>query len=136
MNTREALEIASNRELDLVEVAPSAKPPVCKILDYGKFKYQQSKKQAQKKNMDVKEVKVRPRIDTNDLNLKIRNLKRFLDAGHKAKVTMFFRGRERARPELGMKVFNHLIEILNDDYNIIQQPKHEGNSITMVILPK
>jgi translation initiation factor IF-3 len=134
--TREALRLAGERELDLVEVAPNANPPVCKIMDFGKYKYQQSKKQSHKKTLDIKEVKVRPRIDDHDLQLKARNLIRFLDAGHKAKITMFFRGRERGRPELGMKVFDKLVEILGDKMSIIQEPKRDGGNITMVIMPK
>ncbi len=130
------MEIARNRDLDLVEVAPSAKPPVCKIMDFGKYKYQMSKKQTQKKAPDMKEVKLRPRIGDNDLLLKIRNLRKFLDNGHKVKVPMFFRGRERGRPDLGMKVFERLLEIVPGDYNIIQRARHEGNIIIMVMSPK
>lgn len=136
MPTKEALRIAEEKDLDLVEVAPNAKPVVCKIMDFGKYKYQISKKQSHKKTQDIKEVKIRPRIDEHDLQLKVRNLKRFLDAGHKAKVSMFFRGRERARPDLGMKVFDRVLELLSGDYNIAQEPKQIGNSITMVITPK
>lgn len=133
---KEALRLAAERELDLVEVAPNATPPVCKIMDFGKYKYQISKKQAVKKTMDVKEVKIRPRIDTHDLELKVRNIRRFLDEGHRAKISMFFRGRERVRPELGMKVFEKLMEMLPGEFSIMQAPKHEGNSITMVLTPK
>jgi translation initiation factor IF-3 len=136
VDLREALRIAEENELDLVEVAPTAKPPVCRIMDFGKYKYEQSKKQSNKKPPDIKEVKMRPRIDTHDLERKVNNLKRFLDSGHKAKITMFFRGRERGRPELGMKVFERLMELLNGEYNIIQKPRHEGNNITMVVVPK
>jgi translation initiation factor IF-3 len=131
-----ALEAAKERDLDLVEVAPNASPPVCRIMDFGKYKYQLSKKQSHKKTQDLKEIKLRPRIDEHDLQLKVRNLRKFLDGGHKAKITMFFRGRERIRPELGMKVFNRVLELLSGEYNIIQQPRHEGNSITMVMTPK
>lgn len=131
-----ALEAARERDLDLVEVAPNATPPVCRIMDFGKYKYQLSKKQSHKKTQDIKEIKLRPRIDEHDLQLKVRNLRRFLDEGHKAKITMFFRGRERIRPELGMKVFDRVLELLSGEYNIIQRPKHEGNSITMVMTPK
>lgn len=84
----------------------------------------------------MKEVKLRPRIGENDLLLKIRNLRKFLDNGHKVKVSMFFRGRERGRPDLGMKVFERLLEIVPGDYNIIQRARHEGNSIIMVMSPK
>jgi len=133
---REALKIAEERGLDLVEVASNAKPPVCRIMDYGKFKYQQSKKHTHRKTIEVKEVKVRPQIDKHDLELKIKHIVRFLEAGNKAKVTMFFRGREIVRPELGMKVFHRIIEKLDDKYNIENRPRLEGKSITMIVAPK
>jgi translation initiation factor IF-3 len=132
----EAINIANDRDLDLVEVAPTAKPPVCKILDFGKYKYQMSKKQSNKKAPDLKEVKLRPRIGDHDLELKVRNLRKFLDHGHKVKITMFFRGRERAKPELGMLVFDKLMTILPGEYSIQQKPKYEGKNITMVMAPK
>ena len=131
-----SLEIAAESDLDLVEVAPTAKPPVCKVMDFGKYKYQLSKKQSNKKTIDLKEVKVRPRIGDHDLELKVRNLRRFLDHGNKVKVSMFFRGREKVRPELGMKVFEKLTAMIPGEYNIIQPPKHEGNSIIMVVVAK
>ncbi len=133
---REALETAKTRDLDLVEVAPNAKPPVCKIMDFGKYKYQLSKKQSARKTQDMKEIKLRPRIDTADLERKVNSIRKFLSEGHKTKITMFFRGRERGRPELGMKVFDRLREMLEGDFNVINEPKHVGNSITMVIAPK
>ncbi|MEJ2324490.1 MAG: translation initiation factor IF-3 [Nitrospirota bacterium] len=133
---KQALETAKTRDLDLVEVAPNAKPPVCKIMDFGKYKYQISKKQTQKKTQDMKEIKLRPRIDTADLERKVNNMKRFLDEGHKTKVSMFFRGRERGRPDLGMQVFEKLKEMLEGKYNIINEPRFVGNSITMVVAPK
>jgi translation initiation factor IF-3 len=133
---RQALETANERDLDLVEVAPSAKPPVCKIMDYGKYKYQQSKKQTQRKTSELKEIKMRPRIDKADLDRKVRKLKEFLDEGHKTKVTMFFRGRERGRPDLGLQVFDRLIEMLEGKYNVENVPKFVGNNITLVIAPK
>lgn len=136
MPTRKALEAAAARDLDLVEVAPQATPPVCRVMDFGKYKYQLSKKQAAKKTVDLKEVKIRPRIGEHDLELKVRNIRRFLDEGHKAKVSMFFRGRERVRPELGMKVFERLTEMLPGTFTIIQAPRHEGNHIVMVLSPK
>jgi len=136
MTAREALALAEQRELDLVEVAPNAKPPVCKIMDFGKYKYQIAKKTSNKKPADVKEVKLRPRIGDHDLELKVKNLRKFLDGGHKVKVSMFFRGRERARPDLGMKVFEKLLTILPGEYNMLQPAKHEGNSIVMVLTHK
>ncbi len=136
LSAREALAAAEQRGLDLVEVSPSANPPVCKILDFGKYKYQMQKKHSQRKTIDVKEVKIRPRIDDNDLNLKIRNINRFIDGGDKAKVVMYFRGREIIHPEFGMKVFEKVIGQLTGKYQIEQQPRLEGNHITMVIAPK
>jgi translation initiation factor IF-3 len=136
MPVGEALKVADNRGLDLVEVAPNVAPPVCKILDFGKYRYQINKKQTQKKTIDVKEVKVRPQITDYDLGLKVKNIRRFLDEGNKAKVTMFFRGREIIRPELGMKVFDKMTQLLTGKFNIEQSPKLEGNHITMVVAPK
>lgn len=132
----EALKVAKERELDLVEVAPNVVPPVCKILDFGKYRYQLSKKQTQKKAMGIKEVKIRPQITENDLGLKVRNIRRFLDEGNKAKVTMYFRGREIIRPEIGMKVFEKMTQLLTGKFNVEQTPKLEGNHITMVVTPK
>jgi translation initiation factor IF-3 len=136
MSVSEALRVADDRGLDLVEVAPTVVPPVCKILDFGKYRYQINKKQTQKKTIHIKEVKIRPQITDYDLNLKIKNIRRFLDEGNKAKVSMFFRGRERIRPELGMKVFDKMTQLLDGKFNIEQSPKLEGNHITMVVAPK
>jgi translation initiation factor IF-3 len=132
----EALKVAKERGLDLVEVAPNVVPPVCKVLDFGKYRYELSKKQTQKKAMGVKEVKIRPQITEYDLGLKVKNIRRFLDEGNKAKVTMFFRGREIIRPELGMKVFEKMTQLLTGKFNVEQAPKLEGNHITMVVTPK
>ncbi len=132
---REAIQKARERGYDLVEVAPNAAPPVCRIMDYGKYKYQMSKKHTARKTIDVKEVKIRPQITDHDLQLKVKNIRRFLDDGDKAKVTMFFRGREIVRPELGMNLFNKIIESLTGKFQIEQPPKQEGKSITMVIAP-
>ncbi|MDA8105443.1 MAG: translation initiation factor IF-3 [Nitrospiraceae bacterium] len=136
MSVREALSRAADRGLDLVEVSPTAVPPVCKILDFGKYKYQLNKKHAQKKTIDVKEVKVRPQVSEHDLGLKIRNINRFIEEGDKAKVVMYFRGREIVRPELGMKVFEKITQQLVGKFQIEQQPRLEGNHITMVVAPK
>ena len=132
----EALIVAKERGLDLVEVAPNVVPPVCKVLDFGKYRYQLSKKQTQKKAMGVKEVKIRPQITEYDLRLKVKNISRFLDEGNKAKVTMFFRGREIIRPELGMKVFEKMTQLLAGKFNVEQAPKLDGNHITMIVTPK
>ncbi|MEW6108701.1 MAG: translation initiation factor IF-3 [Nitrospirota bacterium] len=136
MSVRDALNIAADRDLDLVEVSPNAVPPVCKILDFGKYRYQLNKKHAQKKTIDVKEIKIRPQINEHDLELKIRNINRFIEEGNKAKVVMYFRGREIIRPELGMKVFDKITQQLTGKYQLEQQPRFEGNHITMVIAPK
>ncbi len=136
MTVRDALQHAAQRELDLVEVSPTAAPPVCKILDFGKYKYQLNKKHTQRKTVDVKEIKVRPQINEHDLGLKIRNINRFIDEGDKAKVVMYFRGREIIRPEFGMKVFEKITQQLTGKYQIEQQPRLEGNHITMVVAPK
>jgi translation initiation factor IF-3 len=132
---REALRIARERGYDLVEVAPNVVPPVCRVMDYGKYKYQMSKKHTARKTVDVKEVKIRPQITDHDLHLKVKNIRRFLDDGDKAKVTMFFRGREIIRPELGMKLFDRILELLAGKFQVEQSPKLEGKSITMVIAP-
>jgi translation initiation factor IF-3 len=136
MPLNEALRIAREKDLDLVEVAPNANPPVCKIMDFGKYKYQLSKKQTTKKTMNVKEIKIRPHINEHDLQLKVKHIRRFLDDGNMAKITMFLRGRERVMPELGMRVFKRLEELLTGKFNVVQTPKFEGNHITMVISPK
>jgi translation initiation factor IF-3 len=130
------LRIADDKGLDLIEVAPEVVPPVCKILDFGKYRYQLSKKQAQKKTISVKEIKIRPQITEYDLGLKVRNIRRFLDDGNKAKITMFFRGREAIRPELGMRVFDKINQLLTGKFNVEHAPKLEGNRITMVVGPK
>lgn len=135
VSIQEALRISRESGYDLVEVAPNATPPVCRVMDFGKYKYQMSKKHTARKTADLKEVKIRPQITEHDLELKVKNIRRFLDEGDKAKVTMFFRGREIVRPEMGMKVFEKITVLLTGKYNVEQQPKLEGNHITMVITP-
>ena len=132
---QEALRISRESGYDLVEVAPNVSPPVCRVMDFGKYKYQMSKKHTARKTADLKEVKIRPQITDHDLQLKVKNIMRFLEEGDKAKVTMFFRGREIVRPEMGMKVFDRISELLTGKFNIEQQPRLEGNHITMVITP-
>jgi translation initiation factor IF-3 len=136
MPVADALKIAGERGLDLVEVAANVKPPVCRILDFGKYRYQLSKKQTQKKSADIKEIKIRPQITEHDLGLKVKNVRRFLDEGNKAKIMMFFRGREIVRPELGMKVFEKILGTLTGKFNVEQSPKFEGKNITMILTPK
>lgn len=136
VNVRDALTNAKNAGLDLVEVAPDANPPVCKVMDFGKYKYQMEKKHTFKKPIEIKTVKLRPHISTHDLDRKINQMLGFLDAGDKARITMFFRGREIIRPEQGMVVFDRIIEKLNGNYTIEMAPKLERKSITMVVGPK
>jgi len=136
MPIADALRVAGERGLDLVEVAANVKPPVCKILDFGKYRYQLSKKQTQKRSADIKEIKIRPQITEHDLGLKVKNIRRFLDEGNKAKVMMFFRGREIIRPEFGMKSFQKILETLTGKFNVEQSPRLEGKNITMIMTPK
>jgi translation initiation factor IF-3 len=137
---RKALELAAQEHLDLVEVAPNADPPVCKIMDYGKFKYQQNKRsqEAKKKQtvIQVKEVKIRPKTDEHDLQVKIRHIKRFLSQKDKAKVTILFRGREIAYSDQGFKVLDRIKEELKEETVIEQQPKMEGRNLIMILAPK
>ncbi|MCM0083139.1 translation initiation factor IF-3 [Geomonas sp. Red32] len=137
---REALALAESQQLDLVEVSPTAVPPVCRIMDYGKFKYQQSKKQqeARKKQVQVelKEVKLRPKTDTHDLEFKIKHVRRFLEEGNKAKITVVFRGREITHQELGMAVLEKISTDLADIANVEVRQKMEGRSMFMIVAPK
>lgn len=140
MSPDEALSIAQERSLDLVEVAPNAKPPVCKIMDYGKFKYQQTKKAsiAKKKQKVVllKEVKFRVKTDDHDFNFKVEHIRRFLDHGDKSKVTIMFRGREASHSELGLKILERVIEILAEEAVVEQAPRMEGRNMHMTLAPK
>ncbi|MGV8075368.1 MAG: translation initiation factor IF-3 [Syntrophobacteraceae bacterium] len=137
---KKALELAAQEELDLVEVAPGAQPPVCKIMDYGKFKYQQNKRtqEAKKKQtvIQVKEVKMRPKTDDHDLQVKIRHIKRFLEDKDKAKVTVLFRGREIAYTDQGTKILGRILEELKDEVVVEQSPRMEGRNMVMVLAPK
>jgi translation initiation factor IF-3 len=140
LTLKKALELAVQDELDLVEVAPNADPPVCKIMDFGKFKYQQNKRtqEAKKKQtvIQVKEVKVRPKTDEHDLQVKIRHIKRFLGQKDKAKVTILFRGREIAYTDQGTKVLERIREELKEDCVVEQLPKMEGRNMVMILAPK
>lgn len=137
---KKALELALKDELDLVEVAPNADPPVCKIMDYGKFKYQQNKRsqEAKKKQtvIQVKEIKVRPKTDDHDLATKIKHIRRFLGEKDKAKVTILFRGREIAYADQGAKVLDRIREELKDEAVVEQFPKMEGRNMIMILAPK
>jgi translation initiation factor IF-3 len=138
--TRQALEMAVAAGLDLVEVAAAADPPVCKILDYGKFKFQEQKRknEARKKQkvIEVKEIKMRPSIDDNDYNVKMRAIHRFLEDGDKVKITIRFRGREMLHQELGMQVLDRVRADLDEKAKIEQYPKLEGRQMTMVLVQK
>ena len=140
MPPREALQIAIERGLDLVEVAPAAKPPVCKIMDVGKYKYEQSKRErdARKKQhaISLKEVKLRPNIEDNDFQTKIRNAIRFLQDGDKVKVTIMFRGREMSHPELGRDLLDRVAEVVKELGGIERPAKLEGRNMSMIISPK
>lgn len=140
MNLREALKAAEEAELDLVEIAPTAKPPVCKIMDFGKFKYQESKKlheaKLKQKQVQVKEIKFRPGTDEGDYQVKLRNLVRFLSEGDKAKVTLRFRGREMTHQELGLALLKRVEGDLVEHALVEQFPKMEGRQMVMVLGPK
>ncbi len=134
------MDRAENAGLDLVEIAPEAKPPVCKILDYGKFKYEAQKKanEARKKQkvIEVKEIKMRPNIDHHDYDVKMRAMNKFLGEGDKVKVTLRFRGREMAHQNLGLKVLERVRDDLESVSKVEQFPKMEGRQMTMVIAPR
>jgi translation initiation factor IF-3 len=132
--------MAEAQQLDLVEVSPTAVPPVCRIMDYGKFKYQQSKKmqEARKKQVQVqlKEVKLRPKTDEHDLLFKIKHVRRFLEEGNKAKITLVFRGREITHMEYGQKALDRFATDLEDVATIEVKPKMEGRSMFMIVAPR
>jgi translation initiation factor IF-3 len=136
----QAKSMANEAELDLVEVSPTAKPPVCKIMNYGKFKFEANKKlQASKKkqkNIQVKEIKFRPGTDIGDYNVKLRNLRSFLEHGDKTKITVRFRGREMAHRELGMELLKRVEKDLDELAMVEQRPKFEGRQMVMVMAPR
>ncbi|MEE2699467.1 MAG: translation initiation factor IF-3 [Pseudomonadota bacterium] len=140
VSKEEGLELAVDAGLDLVEISPNADPPVCKILDYGKYKYEAQKKanEARKKQkvIDVKEIKMRPGIDEHDYQVKMRSVQRFIGDGDKVKMTIRFRGREMAHQELGKKVLDRVCDDMVDLAKVEQFPKSEGRLMTMVIAPK
>ena len=140
VDTDSALAMAEEEGLDLVEVSPNADPPVCKILDYGKLKYQEQKKASEarkkQKTVDVKEIKMRPNIDTHDYDVKMRNVVKFIEAGDKVKVTMRFRGREMAHQSLGMDVLTRVKDETAEIAKVEAMPKMEGRQMIMVIAPK
>lgn len=135
----QALRVAEQEGLDLVEIAPNAEPPVCRIMDYGKYKYEQAikAKQARKNQsrIETKEMKFRPKIDVGDYTTKKKHIMRFLEEGSKVKITIMFRGREMAHPEIGLQILERLSEDLKDIAAIEQQPKMEGRNMHMMISP-
>ncbi len=136
----QALEIAYAANLDLVEVSPHADPPVCKVLDFGKYKYEEQKRKNEarkkQKTIEIKEIKMRPNIDVHDYDVKMRSIQRFIGEGDKVKVTMRFRGREMAHQDLGMKVLERVRGDLDELAKVEQFPKMEGRQMTMVMAPK
>ena len=140
MSRREALDLAADQGLDLVEVSPTAEPPVCRIIDYGKYVFEQNKKthaaKKKQKQIQIKEVKFRPGTDEGDYQIKLRNLIRFLEDGDKAKVTLRFRGREMAHTDIGRQVLIRLQQDLAEVGVVEQYPSMEGRQVTMMIGPK
>ena len=140
MSAREALKLAEEEELDLVKIAPTAKPPVCKIIDYGKFKYEQTQKDKEakkkQKTVELKEVRLSPNIDTNDLNTKVNNAKKFIAKGNKVKVTLRFRGREMAHIQQSRHVLDDFARMLSDIAVIEKPAKLEGRSMSIVLTEK
>lgn len=140
VSIRAALQMAEEAGVDLVEIAPTAKPPVCRIMDYGKFKYQEQKRaheaKLKQKQVQVKEIKLRPGTDENDYQIKLRNMARFLEEGDKVKVTLRFRGREMAHQEFGMRQLERIKADVDAIGQVEQMPKMEGRQMIMVIAPK
>jgi translation initiation factor IF-3 len=140
VRTREAIEMAEQAGLDLVEIQPTAEPPVCRLMDYGRFRFDQKKKQNEakkkQKQVQIKEIKFRPGTDEGDYQVKLRNLTRFLNEGDKAKVTMRFRGREHAHRELGLELLKRVEGDLAEISIVEQQPQMEGRQMIMVLGPK
>ncbi|KAF0281968.1 translation initiation factor IF-3 [Spiribacter roseus] len=140
VDTTEAVERATGVNLDLVELDPNADPPVCRVMDFGKWKFEQSKKQQaakkKQKQIQVKEVKFRPGTDSGDYEVKLRNLRKFLEDGDKVKVTLRFRGREMAHQELGLELLQRVEKDLEDDATVDQRPKMEGRLMVMTMSPR
>jgi len=140
LNTKEAIRLAEEKGLDLIEISPNANPPVCKIIDYGKFRYQKTKKEKESKKgqhqVKIKEIKLRPNIDVHDLNTKINRAKEFLGKGNKVRVTCMFRGREMLHIDLGEKLLNKIIKDL-EDIAVLEAPfKFMGRILTIVLAPR
>jgi translation initiation factor IF-3 len=139
MPVQQALDIAAERELDLVEVAPTAVPPVCRFLDYGKFKYEQAKKDRETRKSQhasvLREIRMRPKIDSHDLEMKARNAEKFLKGGDKVKVTVMFRGREMVHPEIGRAILDRVAEQLKEVSVIERPPNMEGRFLSAILAP-
>ncbi len=140
MPIKEAMRLAQEAELDLVKIAPKAQPPVCKIIDYGKYRYELARKEKEakkkQKTVEVKEVRLSPNIDTNDLNTKVNNAKKFISKGNKVKITLRFRGREMAHVQQSKHILDDFAELLKDIAVVEKQPKLEGRSMSMVLTEK
>ncbi|WP_072031637.1 translation initiation factor IF-3 [Anaerovibrio sp. RM50] len=140
MQVKDALNMAMEQHLDLVEIAPKAKPPVCRIMDYGKYRYEKQKreKEARKKQkvISIKEVKLRPNIEQHDFDVKLKNATRFLGDGDKVKVTIMFRGREMSHPELGKDILTKFADALKDSVTVERDAKLEGRNMIMILAPK
>ena len=140
MLTRDALKLAEDKHLDLVEVAPKARPPVCRIMDFGKYRYEQQKREKEvrkkQKIITIKEVKLRPNIEQHDFEVKLKNAQRFIEEGNKVKVTIMFRGRELSHPELGSEVLGKLARALEGVVTVERPAKLEGKNMTMILSPK
>ena len=139
MSAREALQMAEELDTDLVEISPNAVPPVCRLMDYGKFKYQEQKKAAEAKAkqhvIQIKEIKFRPATDENDYNVKMRNIKRFLEDGDKVKITLRYRGREMAHQDIGMRLLERVRDELAEAAQVESMPKLEGRQMIMMLAP-
>ncbi len=137
--TKQALQLAEEHGVDLVEVSPKANPPVCRLMDYGKYQYQQSKRQQEAKKkqaqIQLKEVKLRPKTDEHDLQTKLNHVRRFLSKGDRCKVTVFFRGREIVYKDQGQEIMSHIKEELSDIAKVEQEPKFEGRAMHMILTP-
>lgn len=138
--TRQAQQMAQEEGLDLVEVAATARPPVCKIMDFGKYKYEQEKKKREAKKhqtvVQIKEIKIRPSIDQHDLDVKLRHIKRFLEEGNKTKITVQFRGREMAHKDLGWALLKKMVEEVGAQARMDQEPRFEGRTLSAVLSPQ
>lgn len=140
MPTHEALRLAEEKGLDLVEISPRAFPPVCRIMDYGKYKYEEAKKKQQQSKraskVETKEIKFRPKTEEHDMDFKVKHVRRFLEGGNKVRLAVVFRGREITHPQTGMKVLNRVVELCNDIATVEATPNMEGRRMIMVIAPK